>query len=245
MDNWTNRAATRSRVRAVLALAASAALALTSGDGLAAGQAPKVQAPQPTVPEIFTLMGQYVRVAYNNQGFVTMGYRIVQESVGEDWVLLEVGMTMRSPAKDQKITRKDLTIKIPDGTVVPLATQKEFAEAGYLQAMQMRARVMRDSINYFPVDARRPCAIQFFAQLGGGGPQLAFDEVELSSERGCVGRLFFKVPGGIKVGQYWLNVNFGESEVQVPFRVLTKEEAKQFEKSWEDIKKQHEASYKN
>jgi hypothetical protein len=56
--------------------------------------------------------------------------------------------------------------------------------------------------------------------------------------------VFFHVPGGIKVGQHWLNVNFGGSRVEVPFRILTKEEAKQFEKSWDDIKKAHEASYK-
>ena len=59
-----------------------------------------------------------------------------------------------------------------------------------------------------------------------------------------MGRLYFHVPGGIKFGQHWLIVNFGESEVQVPFRILTKEEAKQFEKSWEDIKKAHEATLK-
>ena len=52
------------------------------------------------------------------------------------------------------------------------------------------------------------------------------------------------MPGGIKVGQHWLIVNFGESEVQVPFRILTKEEAKQFEKSWQDIKKAHDATLK-
>jgi hypothetical protein len=60
-----------------------------------------------------------------------------------------------------------------------------------------------------------------------------------------VGRIYFHVPGGIKVGQHWLLVNFGESEVQVPFRILTKEEEKQFNDSWEDIKKAHEESYKN
>jgi hypothetical protein len=60
-----------------------------------------------------------------------------------------------------------------------------------------------------------------------------------------VGRLYFNVPGGIKVGQHWLHVNFGESgEVQVPFRILTKEEEKQFKESWQDIKKAHEESYK-
>ena len=203
-----------------------------------------VEAPKPTVPEIFTLMGQYVRIAYNNTGFATLGYRMAQESVGEEWVLLEVGLTMRGSAKDVTLKRGDLSIKTPDGSIIGLATQKQYAEAGYLRALNMRTRVARDSINYFPVEATRACAIQFFANLGQPGPQLAYDQVELSSNRGCLGRLYFHVPGGIKVGQHWLNVNFGESEVQVPFRILTKEEAKQFEKSWEDIKKAHEATLK-
>ena len=139
---------------------------------------------------------------------------------------------MRSPAKNYTLKRGDLSIKTPDGSTIGLATQKEYAEAGNLRALNQRMRVMRDSINYFPVDASRGCTIQFFANLGGAGPQLAYDQVELSTDRGCVGRLYFHVPGGIKVGQHWLVVNFGESTVEVPFRTLTKEEAKEFEKSW-------------
>ena len=225
-----------------------AALALASapaaGARAAAAQPPQVKAPQPTVPEIFTLMGEFVRVAYNNHGFVTLGYRMAQEAQGEEWAMLEVGITMRAPAKNFRLKREHLSIKTPDGRTIALATQKEFAEAGHLPALQMRAKVMRDTINYFPVEARRPCAIQFFAHLGAGPRQLAFDEVELSPERGCLGRLYFRIPGGIKVGQHWLNVNFGESEVQVPFRILTKEEAKEFRKSWQDIKAQHEETLK-
>jgi hypothetical protein len=195
------------------------------------------------VPEVFTLMGQFVRVAYNNHGFATLGYRVAQGSVGEDWLMLEVGLTLRAPTKNYTLKREHFKLKTPDGATMALATQGQYAEAGYLPAIDMRAKVVRDSINYFPVDASRPCALNFFTN-----PQsrrLVYDEVELSSDRGCLGRLFFKVPGGIKVGQHWLIVNFGESEVQVPFRILTKEEAKAFEKSWEDIKKQHDASYQN
>jgi hypothetical protein len=225
--------------------AATAALCLALCAQPGAGQdKPQVVAPQPTVPEIFTLMGQFVRIAYNNQGFATLGYRMAQESVGEDWALLEIGLTMRGSAKDWTLKREHLHVKTPDGTMIPLATQKEYAEAGYLRALNTRARVVRDSINYFPVEASRGCAIQFFANLGQAGPQIAYDQVELSTTRACLGRVYFKISGGIKVGQYWLVVNFGDSEVQVPFRILTKEEEKEFRKSWEDVKKAHEESLK-
>ncbi len=233
-----------SRNRNHLVVAWTLALALAVSAGPAVAQQPEVTPPKPTVPEIFTLMGQFVRIAYNNQGFATLGYRAAQESIGEEWMLLEVGLTMRSPAKNFTLKREHLQVKTPDGSTIGLATQKQYAEAGYLRALNQRMRVMRDSINYFPVEASRPCAIQFFANLGQAGRQLAFDQVELSTDRGCLGRLYFHIPGGIKVGQHWLVVNFGESEVQVPFRILTQEEAKAFSKSWQDIKKAHDESLK-
>ena len=225
--------------------AACALLAGTLAAQPAAAQAqlpPGVEAPKPTVPEIFTLMGQYVRVAYNNTGFATLGYKMAQNSVGQEWMLLEIGLTVRGSSKDVTLERDDLSIKTPDGTVIPLATQKQYAEAGYLRALNTQARVVRDSINYFPMDATRAAPIAFFAQVGAPGSQLAYDQIELSKDRANLGRLYFHIPGGIKVGQHWLIVKFSESEVQVPFRILTKEEAKQFEKSWDDIKKAHEAS---
>ena len=61
------------------------ALALRQGDGLIepGGQLrfdfdawESEPAPQPTVPEIFTLTGAFVRVAYNNEGYVILGYQV-------------------------------------------------------------------------------------------------------------------------------------------------------------------------
>ena len=51
-------------------------------------QKPTVEIPKPGVPQIMTIEGEYVRVAYNNEGFVTLGYRIVNESVGQEWAML-------------------------------------------------------------------------------------------------------------------------------------------------------------
>ncbi len=58
------------------------------------------------------------------------------------------------------------------------------------------------------------------------------------SNRACLGRIFFKVPGGIKYGQHWLNVQFPKSLVRVPFRILTKDEEKLLDKNYKDIRKQ-------
>jgi hypothetical protein len=74
---------------------------------------------------------------------------------------------------------------------------------------------------------------------------MAYDEVTLSSQRACLGRLYFHVPGGIKYGQHWLNVKFEKSLVRVPFRILTEEEEKLLSKNYKDISKQVEEAFKN
>jgi hypothetical protein len=72
----------------------------------------------------------------------------------------------------------------------------------------------------------------------------AYDQVELSNTRGCVGRLFFQVPGGIAYGQHWLNVKFEKSVVRVPFRILTKDEEKLLSKNYGNIRKQVQDAFK-
>jgi hypothetical protein len=73
---------------------------------------------------------------------------------------------------------------------------------------------------------------------------MAYDQVELSNTRGCVGRLYFHVPGGIQYGQHWLDVKFKNSLVRVPFRILTKDEEKLLSKNFKDIRKQVQQAFK-
>ena len=72
---------------------------------------------------------------------------------------------------------------------------------------------------------------------------MSWDDVELSNTRACMGRLYFHVPGGIKYGQHWLNVQFEKTLIRVPFRVFTKEEEKMVSKNYGDIKKQVKAAF--
>ena len=73
---------------------------------------------------------------------------------------------------------------------------------------------------------------------------MAWDQVELTDQSACLGRLFFPVAGGITHGQYWLNVQFRDSLIRVPFRILTKEEDKMLEKNYKDIRKQVQEAFK-
>lgn len=196
--------------------------------------------PEPTVPQLMTLEGEFVRVAYNNEAIVNLGYRIAQGSVGEDWMYLQAAIALRSGVKYQTIKREAFSVKLPDGTIVPLATQKDYANALGLQALNARAKVQKDSLSYFPAGVRRTRPFRFFADLGKGNPTV-FDEVDLDDLTAVMGRLFFKIPGKIQTGQHWLIVKLKETELQVPFRIFTKEEEKEFRKKWDDIKKAFDA----
>lgn len=95
---------------------------------------------------------------------------------------------------------------------------------------------------YFPPDARQSCRIGFFSDVGSAA--MAYDQVELSSTRACLGRLYFQIPGGITYGQHWLNVKFENSLVRVPFKILTEAEEKLLSKNFKDIKKQVDDAFK-
>jgi len=206
-----------------------------------AQEPPKVQIPQSGLPQIMTMEGRYVRAAYNNEGYAILGYQLANLSVGENWMLLEVGIALREGMPDYDLTRDAVSLDTPDGKTIPLPSIAEFRK-GDVRALQAREKVQRDSINYFPPNAHRACSIHFFTDVDSRA--MAWDKVELSDQRACLGRFYFPVPGGITYGQHWLNVKFAKSVVRVPFRILTKEEDKFLEKNYRDIEKQVEEAFK-
>ena len=147
------------------------------GDGLAR-QAPKIEIPKPGVSQIMTIEGNFVRVAYNNEGYAILGYRLANYSLGEEWMLIEFGTTLRDGVPFYKLTRDAVSLETPDGKTIPLPTGMEY-RAGNTQALQAREKVQRDSINYFPPGASRACRIGFFSDLDD--KPMSWDEVELSS----------------------------------------------------------------
>jgi hypothetical protein len=201
----------------------------------------QVELPKPGVPEVMTMEGKFVRAAYNNEGYVILGYQLANRSLGEEWMLLEFGITLRDRVPDYTFLRDRLSLETPDGKTLPLPSIMEHREAN-TQALQNRAKVQRDSINYFPPGASEACAVVFFPELTSRA--LPRDDIYLSSRRACLGRLFFKIPGGITYGQHWLNVRFEKSLVRVPFRILTEAEEKQLSKNYKSISRQVKDAFK-
>ncbi len=224
-----------------MAAAGLLCVGLVGPGGAAAQEPPKVKIPEPGVPQIMTMEGRFVRAAYNNEGYAILGYRIANDSVGEPWMLLEIGFALRDRVPDYVMTRDALSLETPDGKTIPLATVLEFRQAN-LAALEARAKLQRDSINYFPPNAHSSCRIGFFSELASGAK--AWDTVEFTDQQACLGRLYFQVPGGITYGQHWLNVKFANSLVRVPFRILTKEEYKLLDKNYKSIEKQVEDAFK-
>ena len=206
-----------------------------------AGSQPQPKVPEPGVPQVMTMEGKFVRAAYNNEGYAILGYQATNRSIGEDWMLLEVGIALRDKVPDYTLLRNALSLETPDGKTLPLPTIVEH-RAGNTMAIQNRASVQRDSINYFPPNASRACALVFFPDPTARA--LPRDDAFLDDQNACLGRLYFKIPGGIAYGQHWLNVKFAQSVVRVPFKILTEEEEKFLGSNFKDLNKQLEDAFK-
>jgi hypothetical protein len=228
--------------RAVSTVLIAVILAALASVHVSSQQQPPVQIPQPGVPQIMTLQGKFVRVAYNNEGYVILGYQVANRTIGVDWIMLDVGITLMEKVRDFTLKREAFSLDTPDGTV-PLPSIEEYRAANAtIQPLQNRLKVQRDSIDYFPPWTNGVNRLGFFADLGSRA--LPWDQAEVTNDRACMGQLYFHVPGGTKYGQYWLNVKLAESVVRVPFRLLTEEEERTLGRNFSDIKKQVEDAFR-
>ena len=198
--------------------------------------------PEPGVPQIMTLEGNFVRVAYNNEGYVILGYQIANRTVGEDWIMLYVGITMMEKVPTYELKRDALSLDTPDGTV-PLPSIEEYRknESKVQPAPEPHEGPARLDQRLSTLDYwREPARVL-------RGPRVACDAVGLGrchrNSRACVGQLYFHVPGGTKHGQDRRNAEPAQSVVRVPFRHLTKDEEKTLSKNYGDIKKQVKAAF--
>jgi hypothetical protein len=157
-------------------------------------------------------MGKYILMNKGPEAEVVVGYRYAQQTLGSDWLLLEIAITS-PPKQTARIERVNVSIKTPAGKVVPLATQTEFNEAYRgLQASIRASEVVRDPMDYWP-PRKETCAIRFFVAPGDG---VSFDEFSVNDFRACQGRFFFNIPGGVQPGRYVLSIDLEESEIKIP-----------------------------
>jgi hypothetical protein len=84
------------RALALAAMCAAVAVAGFAQDK----QPPLSQIPDPGVPDAVRMEGPYVRAAYNDEGWVVLGYRTANNSVGDPWMLLDAGIALGKGRKN-------------------------------------------------------------------------------------------------------------------------------------------------
>lgn len=189
--------------------------------------------------EHVAVRGTFVRVAANEEGWVVVGYRVANESFGEKWMLLDVGLTMTDYSTTHTIIRDDIKLVTPDNRVISLPTQEEFEKVrGTLAPLVKRAAMVRDNIDYFPRGANRQYPLDLFTDPTALRPQVTKNKLELSGSYANLGRVYFEVPGGIEYGNYNLDVKFGNSIVKVPIEIMAKDRQKEFNKQWKEAQKE-------
>ncbi len=184
--------------------------------------------------------GEYVRRVQNDQAVVVLGYRTANASVGQEWLMVEISMTVL-PDHNMTLTRDDFWLTTPDGSRVDLATQEEFNKgSGSVRALDARANISRDSLNYLPKRANMPCRIGFFSDASTPARGLTYTQFSMNPDSACGGRLYWVIPDGIKYGQHFLNIQLPGQVMKVPFKIMTKEdlkEAKAMVKEWQQEQK--------
>ncbi len=160
-------------------------------------------------------LGQYILKQYGPELWTVLAYRFANSQLGDEWMILEVGFS--SPGgQNATVKRENIFLRTPAGDTIQLPSQKEFNKAyGALRPVIAKANVDRDPLDYFP-PSRIECSVQFYVSPGGG---VSFDEVTVNDRRGCFGRLYVNIPGGIQAGRWTFGVDLEESEIRIPFEL--------------------------
>ena len=158
-------------------------------------------------------LGEYILRQNGSEADVVLGYKYAAQSLGNEWLLLELAITSPS-GKSAKFERENIWVRTPEGVQIPAATQKAFGEAyGAMRNRISQSNVTRDPMDYFPPN-RLPCSLDLYVAPGEG---VAYDQVTVNDRRACQGKLFFYVPGGVQPGRYVLGIDLEEDEIRIPF----------------------------
>ena len=145
---------------------------------------------------------------------IVIGYKHAQYHLESRWILLETCISAtRGPAVE--IFREDVALIAPDGTRMPMPSQRRMAEGiPDLRRMLLQARVMRDPLaGYFPGCFREE-RLGFFAVPGEA---IVFDQVTVDRDTLAWGDLFFESPKGrFEAGIYTLVVENKFAHVRLP-----------------------------
>jgi hypothetical protein len=190
--------------------------------------------------KILSFPAEYVRRVETDQAVLVLGYRTANLSVGKEWMLLDVAMSV-FPGHNMTLTRDAFTLTTPDEEILPLASQQEFNQAsGTLRALDARPTSPADSLDYLPKRATDRQRMGFFSDPSTPGRSLTHDRFSMNPDTACIGRLYFKIPGGIQYGRYFLDVELANGKIDAPILIMTEDQLKEIKskvKAWEKEQK--------
>jgi hypothetical protein len=145
---------------------------------------------------------------------VVIGYKHAQTHLDSRWILLEacISATGNDPVE---IYREDVALYGPDGTRMPMPSQKKMAHGiPDVSRMLLQARIARDPLGgYFPGRIREE-RLGFFCVPGEG---IVFDQFTVDRDTLAWGHLFFESPKGrFEPGIYTLVIENKVAHVRLP-----------------------------
>jgi hypothetical protein len=142
---------------------------------------------------------------------VAISYRSPRLNPALDWLMLDAAMT--ATLGPIEIPRNAVSVRTPDGQVVPLAPYRAYStDYPQLAPAILQDNAIRDPLGYLPPQRFR--RLDYFPPRGVG---LAWDSVWLDNWHNNYGRLFFQLPGPVQKGNYELLIHLSESQVVIPF----------------------------
>lgn len=145
---------------------------------------------------------------------VVVGYKHAHYHLDSRWILLETCISATG-GQPVEIYREDVALLGPDGTRMPMPSQKKMAQGiPDLSRMLNQARVVRDPLGgYFPGRIREE-RLGFFCVPGEG---IVFNQVTVDHETLAWGHLFFESPKGrFEPGIYTLVMENKAVHVRLP-----------------------------
>jgi hypothetical protein len=146
---------------------------------------------------------------------IVLDYSYAANHAGADWLVLNVALA-GSQNNAVSIRRESISVVLPDGRTLPLATQQEFAAGHASLTPKLRAASVASAPAHEYL--RGQLADCGWYQAESGAP-LVVNELHIRSGTACQGFLAFQVPDSVTRGNWQLVVDLPGGRLAVPFEI--------------------------
>jgi hypothetical protein len=160
--------------------------------------------------------GRYVFQWKDDTFQLELGTRYASTKMGSPWIMLPVCMSGVGQKKPIRIDREDITLNVPGGTAVNLASQKALAEANPdLRKLYLEANIKQDPLEGYFIGQTDQQPLQFFSPPN---QTVVYDQVTVDWHMLSCGYLFFHAPNDkAEPGRYSLNIYNKDVDAKLPF----------------------------